>query len=78
MPARDPDVSDKLRFSFFEGNELNLLIFNQASGELQLSRNLKNNRPLEASMKIRVSGEKPQTPTKHARSFNSIQLYLSQ
>ncbi|XP_038562420.1 cadherin EGF LAG seven-pass G-type receptor 1-like isoform X1 [Micropterus salmoides] len=55
VPARDPDVTDKLRFSFLEGNELNLLILNQASGELQLSRDLDNNRPLEASMKIRVS-----------------------
>nr|XP_046248999.1 cadherin EGF LAG seven-pass G-type receptor 1-like isoform X2 [Scatophagus argus] len=55
VPARDPDVTDKLRFSFIEGNELNLLILNQANGELQLSRDLDNNRPLEASMKIQVS-----------------------
>uniref|UniRef100_A0A3Q3NGM6 Cadherin EGF LAG seven-pass G-type receptor 1-like n=1 Tax=Mastacembelus armatus TaxID=205130 RepID=A0A3Q3NGM6_9TELE len=55
VPARDPDVTDKLTFSFLEGNELNLLILNHASGELQISRDLKNNRPLEASMKIQVS-----------------------
>nr|XP_033491706.1 cadherin EGF LAG seven-pass G-type receptor 1-like [Epinephelus lanceolatus] len=55
VPARDPDVADKLRFKFLEGNELNLLILNQDSGEVQLSRDLDNNRPLEASMKIQVS-----------------------
>uniref|UniRef100_A0A6Q2YAY3 Cadherin EGF LAG seven-pass G-type receptor 1 n=1 Tax=Esox lucius TaxID=8010 RepID=A0A6Q2YAY3_ESOLU len=55
VPAQDPDVSDKLHYSFVEGNELSLLILNQDTGELRLSRDLDNNRPLEATMKISVT-----------------------
>ncbi|MGH0165990.1 UNVERIFIED_CONTAM: hypothetical protein FKN15_049845 [Acipenser sinensis] len=55
VPAYDPDVSDKLHYTFLEGNELNLLILNQDTGELKLSGLLDNNRPLEASMKVSVT-----------------------
>uniref|UniRef100_A0A672NJX6 Cadherin EGF LAG seven-pass G-type receptor 1-like n=1 Tax=Sinocyclocheilus grahami TaxID=75366 RepID=A0A672NJX6_SINGR len=55
VPARDPDVSDKLLYTFVEGNELNLLILNQHTGELKLSKDLDNNRPLEATMRVTVS-----------------------
>ncbi|XP_061583050.1 cadherin EGF LAG seven-pass G-type receptor 2 isoform X2 [Cololabis saira] len=55
IPAYDPDVSDQLHYSFEVGNELNLVVLNQSTGEIQLSQALDNNRPLEASMKISVS-----------------------
>ncbi|XP_068568087.1 cadherin EGF LAG seven-pass G-type receptor 2 isoform X3 [Cebidichthys violaceus] len=55
IPARDPDVSDQLHYSFELGNELNLVLLNQSTGEIQLSPALDNNRPLEASMRISVS-----------------------
>uniref|UniRef100_A0AAR2M2I0 Cadherin EGF LAG seven-pass G-type receptor 1 n=2 Tax=Pygocentrus nattereri TaxID=42514 RepID=A0AAR2M2I0_PYGNA len=55
VPAHDPDVSDKLLYTFVEGNELSLLILNQDTGELKLSTDLDNNRPLEATMKVTVS-----------------------
>ncbi|XP_071401892.1 cadherin EGF LAG seven-pass G-type receptor 1-like, partial [Centroberyx affinis] len=55
VPAQDPDVSDKLLYSFVEGNELKLLILKEGTGELILSRDLDNNRPLEATMKIKVT-----------------------
>ncbi|KAM6985970.1 cadherin EGF LAG seven-pass G-type receptor 1 [Aplochiton taeniatus] len=55
VPARDPDVSDKLHFSFQSGNELNLLLLNEDTGELRLSRDLDNNRALEAPMTVSVS-----------------------
>ncbi|KAJ7997632.1 hypothetical protein DPEC_G00214140 [Dallia pectoralis] len=55
VPAQDPDVSDNLRYSFVEGNELRLLILNPDTGELRLSTDLDNNRPLEATMKISVT-----------------------
>ncbi|XP_058856059.1 cadherin EGF LAG seven-pass G-type receptor 3-like isoform X1 [Acipenser ruthenus] len=55
VPARDPDVSDRLHYSFERGNELNLLLLNHTSGELRLSRKLDNNRPLVASMLVTVS-----------------------
>ncbi|XP_030620817.1 cadherin EGF LAG seven-pass G-type receptor 1 [Chanos chanos] len=55
VPAHDPDVSDKLIYNFTEGNDLNLLILNQDTGNLRLSRILGNNRPLEATLKITVS-----------------------
>ncbi|AWP02840.1 putative cadherin EGF LAG seven-pass G-type receptor 2 [Scophthalmus maximus] len=55
IPAHDPDVSDRLHYRFEVGNELNLVLLNQSTGEIQLSRALDNNRPLEASMRISVS-----------------------
>ncbi|XP_056129029.1 cadherin EGF LAG seven-pass G-type receptor 2 [Lampris incognitus] len=55
IPAHDPDVSDHLHYCFDMGNELNLVILNQSTGEIQLSQALDNNRPLEASMRISVS-----------------------
>ncbi|KAL6464199.1 hypothetical protein MHYP_G00265160 [Metynnis hypsauchen] len=57
IPAHDPDISDQLRYSFEAGNDLNLLILNQTTGQIRLSRALDNNRPLEASMRIAVSGK---------------------
>lgn len=56
VPAYDPDVSDRLFYTFERGNELHLLIVNQSSGELRLSRKLDNNRPLVASMLVTVTG----------------------
>ncbi|XP_066489731.1 cadherin EGF LAG seven-pass G-type receptor 1 [Tiliqua scincoides] len=55
IPAHDPDVSDQLDYTFVQGNELNLLLLDSATGELKLSRVLDNNRPLEAIMKVSVS-----------------------
>nr|XP_008177211.2 cadherin EGF LAG seven-pass G-type receptor 1 isoform X4 [Chrysemys picta bellii] len=55
IPAYDPDVSDRLAYTFVQGNELNLLLLDSATGELKLSRDLDNNRPLEALMKVSVS-----------------------
>uniref|UniRef100_A0A8V0XTH7 Cadherin EGF LAG seven-pass G-type receptor 1 n=1 Tax=Gallus gallus TaxID=9031 RepID=A0A8V0XTH7_CHICK len=55
IPAHDPDVSDSLAYTFVQGNELNLLLLDSATGELKLSRDLDNNRPLEALMKVSVS-----------------------
>ncbi|KAM4700821.1 cadherin EGF LAG seven-pass G-type receptor 2 isoform 2-T2 [Discoglossus pictus] len=55
VPARDPDVSDTLSFNFLHGNELGLLLLNDSSGELRLSRDLDSNRPLEAIMEVAVT-----------------------
>lgn len=57
VPAHDPDVSDKLRYKFESGNELSLLLLNEDTGELKLSKNLDNDRPLEARMTVSVSGK---------------------
>lgn len=57
VPAHDPDVSDKLRYKFESGNELSLLLLNEDTGDLRLSRDLDNDRTLEAPMTISVSGE---------------------
>ncbi|KAL8221042.1 UNVERIFIED_CONTAM: Cadherin EGF LAG seven-pass G-type receptor 1 [Gekko kuhli] len=56
IPAHDPDISDKLNYTFIRGNELNLLLLDSSTGELKLSRDLDNNRPLEAIMEVSVSG----------------------
>ncbi|XP_043541811.1 cadherin EGF LAG seven-pass G-type receptor 2-like [Chiloscyllium plagiosum] len=58
IPAYDPDISDTLQYSFDHGNELNLIILNQTTGELSLSHALDNNRPLEATMRVSVSANK--------------------
>ncbi|XP_063165424.1 cadherin EGF LAG seven-pass G-type receptor 1-like [Candoia aspera] len=55
IPAHDPDISDQLDYTFVQGNELNLLLLDSVTGELKLSRDLDNNRPLEAIMKVSVS-----------------------
>ncbi|XP_036005287.1 cadherin EGF LAG seven-pass G-type receptor 1 isoform X4 [Fundulus heteroclitus] len=55
VPAHDPDVSDKLRYKFESGNELNLLLLNEDTGDLRLSKDLDNDRPLEAPMTISVT-----------------------
>uniref|UniRef100_A0A4W6E623 Cadherin EGF LAG seven-pass G-type receptor 1a n=1 Tax=Lates calcarifer TaxID=8187 RepID=A0A4W6E623_LATCA len=55
VPAHDPDVSDKLRYKFESGNELSLLLLNEDTGDLRLSRDLDNDRPLEAPMTISVT-----------------------
>ncbi|XP_035281502.1 cadherin EGF LAG seven-pass G-type receptor 1-like isoform X1 [Anguilla anguilla] len=55
VPAHDPDVSDKLHYSFVEGNDLHLLILDPDTGELRLSRDLDNNRALEAIMRVSVT-----------------------
>ncbi|CAH2221525.1 cadherin EGF LAG seven-pass G-type receptor 2 isoform X2 [Pelobates cultripes] len=56
VPARDPDISDSLNFTFLSGNELGLLLLNTSSGELSLSLDLDSNRPLEATMEVSVTG----------------------
>ncbi|XP_072928982.1 cadherin EGF LAG seven-pass G-type receptor 3 isoform X2 [Hemitrygon akajei] len=55
IPAYDPDISDRLFYTFERGNDLSLMILNQTSGELRLSRELDNNRPLVASMLVTVT-----------------------
>ncbi|XP_020781834.2 cadherin EGF LAG seven-pass G-type receptor 1 [Boleophthalmus pectinirostris] len=55
VPAHDPDVADKLKYKFVSGNELNLLILNEHTGDLRLSRDLDNDRALEAPMTISVT-----------------------
>uniref|UniRef100_A0A3Q3J3E4 Cadherin EGF LAG seven-pass G-type receptor 1 n=1 Tax=Monopterus albus TaxID=43700 RepID=A0A3Q3J3E4_MONAL len=55
VPAHDPDVSDKLRYKFESGNELSLLVLNEDTGDLRLSRDLDNDRALEAPMTISVT-----------------------
>nr|XP_057933071.1 cadherin EGF LAG seven-pass G-type receptor 1 isoform X1 [Doryrhamphus excisus] len=55
VPAYDPDVSDKLRYTFVSGNELSLLLLNEDTGDLRLNKDLDNDRPLEAPMIISVT-----------------------
>ncbi|KAI1892191.1 hypothetical protein AGOR_G00130780 [Albula goreensis] len=55
VPAHDPDVSDRLHYTIQRGNDLHLLLLNHSSGEIRLSRQLDNNRPLTANMLVSVS-----------------------
>ncbi|XP_077449680.1 cadherin EGF LAG seven-pass G-type receptor 1 isoform X2 [Stigmatopora argus] len=55
VPAHDPDVSDRLKYVFVSGNELNLLLLNEDTGDLRLNKALDNDRPLEAPMIVSVT-----------------------
>ncbi|KAF7695487.1 cadherin EGF LAG seven-pass G-type receptor 3 [Silurus meridionalis] len=55
VPAHDPDVTDRLYYTIEHGNELHLLLLNHTSGEIRLSSELDNNRPLIAHMIISVT-----------------------
>uniref|UniRef100_A0AAY5EY80 Cadherin, EGF LAG seven-pass G-type receptor 3 n=1 Tax=Electrophorus electricus TaxID=8005 RepID=A0AAY5EY80_ELEEL len=55
VPAHDPDITDRLYYTIDRGNELKLLLLNHTSGEVRLSRQLDNNRPLVAPMLVTVT-----------------------
>lgn len=76
VPAHDPDVSDKLRYRFESGNELNLLLLNENTGDLRLSRDLDNDRTLEAPMTISVSGKKYRLNTSSSSHLTSKLFYF--
>ncbi|XP_076313585.1 protocadherin-like wing polarity protein stan isoform X2 [Tachypleus tridentatus] len=54
VPAFDADVTDVLRFRFVSGNNANLLILNETSGEVRLSPSLNTNVPIRAVMEVSV------------------------
>ncbi|XP_057596824.1 cadherin EGF LAG seven-pass G-type receptor 1 isoform X3 [Hippopotamus amphibius kiboko] len=72
IPAHDPDLSDSLNYTFLQGNELQLLLLDPATGELQLSRDLDNNRPLEALMEVSVSGEHCEVSARSGRCASGV------
>ncbi|GIY35474.1 protocadherin-like wing polarity protein stan [Caerostris darwini] len=57
VPAYDADVTDRLRYKFISGNNANLLILNEKTGELSLSPHLDTNVPLHAVMEVSVFGK---------------------
>ncbi|CAL1267158.1 unnamed protein product [Larinioides sclopetarius] len=54
VPAYDADVTDRLRYKFISGNNANLMIMNEKTGELSLSPHLDTNVPLHATMEVSV------------------------
>lgn len=57
VPAYDADVTDKLRYRFISGNNANLLLLNETTGELSLSPHLDTNVPIHGVMEISVFGK---------------------
>lgn len=57
VPAYDADVTDRLRYKFISGNNANLLLLNEKTGELSLSPHLDTNVPLHAVMEVSVFGK---------------------
>eukprot|EP00058_Branchiostoma_floridae_P003781 XP_002589269.1 hypothetical protein BRAFLDRAFT_130073 [Branchiostoma floridae] len=55
IPAFDPDVSDRLAYSFTFGNNANLLHLNQSTGEIKLSPQLDSDRAFEAQLGVSVT-----------------------
>ncbi|XP_042896981.1 protocadherin-like wing polarity protein stan isoform X2 [Parasteatoda tepidariorum] len=54
VPAFDADVTDHLRYKISSGNNANLLILNETTGELKLSPSLNTNVPIHAVMEVSV------------------------
>ncbi|KFM65286.1 Protocadherin-like wing polarity protein stan, partial [Stegodyphus mimosarum] len=50
VPAFDADVTDHLRYKIASGNNANLLILNETTGEIKLSPSLNTNVPIHAVM----------------------------
>ncbi|XP_023244632.1 protocadherin-like wing polarity protein stan isoform X2 [Centruroides sculpturatus] len=54
VPAFDADVTDQLHYKFVSGNNANLLILNETTGEIRLSPSLNTNVPIHAVMEVSV------------------------
>lgn len=85
VPAYDADVTDALRFRFLSGNNANLLLLEERTGEISLSPSLDTNVPMNAVMEISVfDGINEVTAECHlivqhvtdAMLFNSVTLRL--
>lgn len=59
VPARDPDVSDRLTYSFYEGNEAHILHIDSKSGAIKLDPRLNSDRSINGTLGVLVSGEYP-------------------
>ncbi|GIZ04879.1 protocadherin-like wing polarity protein stan [Caerostris extrusa] len=57
VPAFDADVTDRLKYKIASGNNANLLILNETTGELKLSPSLNTNVPIHAVMEVSVYGK---------------------
>ena len=54
IPAFDADVADKLHYKFQSGNNANLLILNETTGEIKLSPSLNTNVPMRALFEVNI------------------------
>lgn len=57
VPAFDADVTDRLKYKIASGNNANLLLLNETSGEIKLSPSLNTNVPIHAVMEVSVYGK---------------------
>lgn len=57
VPAFDADVTDRLKYKIASGNNANLLILNETTGEIKLSPSLNTNVPIHAVMEVSVYGK---------------------
>ncbi|KAJ8731807.1 hypothetical protein PYW08_014537 [Mythimna loreyi] len=55
VPAYDADVTDKLQYRILSGNNANLVLLNETTGEMTLSPQLNTNVPKLATMEISVT-----------------------
>ncbi|CAD5116988.1 DgyrCDS5822 [Dimorphilus gyrociliatus] len=55
VPAYDPDVSDRLTYSFYERNEAHILHLDSKSGAIKLDPRLNSDRPINATLGVLVS-----------------------
>nr|XP_022918571.1 protocadherin-like wing polarity protein stan isoform X2 [Onthophagus taurus] len=58
IPATDADVTDKLHYRILSGNNANLVLLNETTGQLHLSPQLNTNVPKIASMEVSVGDGK--------------------
>ena len=57
VPASDPDVNDRLNYTFISGNEAHVLDLNSETGMLKLDSRLNSDVPKNGTLQVRVSGE---------------------
>ncbi|KAK6640052.1 hypothetical protein RUM43_008329 [Polyplax serrata] len=80
IPAFDADVSDQLHYRILSGNNANLIMLNESSGEITLSPQLNTNVPKLASMEVLVSdgiNEVKATMSLFVRLITEEMLYSS-
>jgi hypothetical protein len=57
IPARDPDVNDKLRYRFVAKNQVDFLHLDEETGSIRLDARLNSDKPTNGTLLISVTGK---------------------
>lgn len=56
MPARDPDVNDRLQYRFTSGNVAGLVHLDEQTGAIRLDSRLNSDMPTNGTLTVSVTG----------------------